>query len=357
MESDKIKIGITQGDLNGIGLELVFKTFSNAGMLDLCTPVLYASAKAATYHRKAISSETNFHIIKSAAEAQPGVLNLVNCFDEEVKIEFGKPSADSGRAALAALEKSVEEYKSGLIDAIVTAPISKSDIQSPNFQFKGHTEFFADRVGNGQQPLMILMNNQMKVALLSTHVAVRDIPAQLTQEALMEKLRIFHKSLRIDFRISIPRIAVLALNPHAGDDGLLGSEEKEIIIPAISELEKESIFCFGPFAADGFFGAGLYREFDGVMAMYHDQGLAPFKALSMDDGVNFTAGLPLVRTSPDHGTAYDIAGKGIANENSFRQAIYTAIDVLRNRKLEKEMFTHRLVSPSESSKDEHSQKN
>ncbi len=351
MDSEKIKIGITQGDLNGIGLELVLKTFSNAGMLDLCTPVLYASAKAATYHRKAISSETNFHIVKSATEAQSGMLNLVNCFDDEVKIEFGKPSVDSGRAALAALEKAVEEYKSGMIDAIVTAPISKSDIQGPSFQFKGHTEFFADRVGDGMQPLMILMNNQMKVALLSTHVAVKDISSQLTREALMEKLRIFHKSLRIDFRISIPRIAVLALNPHAGDDGLLGSEEKEIIIPVISELEKESIFCFGPFAADGFFGAGLYREFDGVMAMYHDQGLAPFKALSMNDGVNFTAGLPLVRTSPDHGTAYDIAGKGVANENSFRHAIYTAIDVLRNRRLEAEMFNHRLVMPLEGEKE------
>lgn len=191
MDSEKIKIGITQGDLNGIGLELVLKTFSNAGMLDLCTPVLYASAKAATYHRKAISSETNFHIVKSATEAQSGMLNLVNCFDDEVKIEFGKPSVDSGRAALAALEKAVEEYKSGMIDAIVTAPISKSDIQGPSFQFKGHTEFFADRVGDGMQPLMILMNNQMKVALLSTHVAVKDISSQLTREALMENCVFF----------------------------------------------------------------------------------------------------------------------------------------------------------------------
>lgn len=352
---ESVKIGITQGDLCGVGLELVMKTFSNASMLEMCVPILFASAKAAAYHRKALSAEMNFHIVPSAAEAQPGVLNLVNCYDDEVKITFGKPSAESGRAAVASLESALEAHAAGQIDALVTAPICKSAVQGPDFNFCGHTEYLAARVGQGQQPLMILMNSMMKVALLSTHVPLRNVPQLLTGEALKAKLRIFHRTLRADFRISIPRIAVLALNPHAGDDGLLGTEERDIIAPALAELEKESIFCFGPFAADGFFGAGHYRDFDGVMAMYHDQGLAPFKALSMDDGINFTAGLPLVRTSPDHGTAFDIAGKGVAREASFRQAVYTAIDVWRNRQTERALLSQQLTPVSSGhSHDEHS---
>jgi 4-hydroxythreonine-4-phosphate dehydrogenase len=223
------------------------------------------------------------------------------------------------------------DCQAGLYDVLVTPPINKATIQSPNFHFPGHTEYIETKVGNGNKALMILMNENLRVALVTTHLPIKDISKSITKEAIVEKAVIFQKSLKRDFRISNPRIAVLSLNPHAGDNGLLGSEEKEVIVPAIEELEKQGVQAFGPYAADGFFGSNTYDYFDGVLAMYHDQGLAPFKTIALDSGVNYTAGLPIIRTSPDHGTAYDIAGQGKADENSFRQAIYTAIDVFRNR--------------------------
>lgn len=334
MENRKIRVGITHGDINGVGYEVIFKTFAEPAMCELCTPVIYGSPKVASYHRKALDIPGNFTIIQSASELEPNKLNMVSCFDEEVKVDFGIPTEESGRAALLALEKAIEDYKAGLIDVLVTAPINKSDIQSDSFRFIGHTEYLQERIGEGCEPLMILLNSVLRVALVTTHLPIKDIPAALTKDKIKEKLRIFHTSLHKDFRVSIPRIAVLSLNPHAGDGGLLGSEEIDIITPAIQEMIAEDVLCFGPYSADGFFGAGLYTHFDGVLAMYHDQGLAPFKALSMADGINFTAGLPLVRTSPDHGIAYDIAGMGKADENSFRQAIYMAIDIWHNRREE-----------------------
>ncbi len=329
---DKIKVGITQGDVNGIGYEVILKTFADAEMLEFCIPVIYGSPKVATYHRKAIDSQTNFSVVSSAADAQENRLNMVNCNADEVKVEFGTPSQESGTAAYQALDRAVQEYRNGLLDVIVTAPINKKTIHSDAFSFPGHTEYIESQLGEGNKALMILMNDSMRVALATVHEPVSKIASILTKDLLKEKLAILNNSLRVDFSIEIPRIAVLALNPHASDDGLIGTEENEIIRPAIEEMVAEKVNCFGPFPADGFFGSGDYRHFDAILAMYHDQGLIPLKAMDMDGGVNFTAGLPVVRTSPDHGTAYDIAGKGVASEQSFRQAVYAAIDIVRNRR-------------------------
>lgn len=336
MTNNKIRVGITHGDVNGVGYEVILKAFENPTMLELCTPLVYGSPKVAAYHRKAIDSPTNFSIINSASDAQQGKLNIVNCVDDEIKVELGKPSTESGKAALDALEFALKEYREGLIDVLVTAPINKHTIQNEDFHFPGHTEYIQERVGEGKKALMILMKDDLRVALVTGHIPVKDIAQTITKELIQEKLRIFENSLRTDFGIGKPRIAVLALNPHGGDNGLIGTEEKDIIQPAINELKNKGMFCYGPYPADGFMGAGQFTKFDGILAMYHDQGLAPFKALAMDEGVNYTAGLPIVRTSPAHGTAYDIAGKGIASENSLRQAIYAAIDIFRNREAERQ---------------------
>jgi len=327
----KIRVAITQGDTNGVGYEVIFKAFEDPTMLELCTPIIYGSPKIAAYHRKALEIETSYNIINKAEEARDGHINLLSCFDEEIKVEFGQASPEAGDAAFKALDRAMSDYRAGLFDVLVTAPINKATIQRPEFHFHGHTEYIETSVGDGQKALMILMNDKLRVALVTTHLAIKDVAQAITKEGIKEKAAIFHQALKRDFRISNPRIAVLALNPHAGDNGLLGAEEKDIIAPAIEELAEKGIQAFGPYPADGFFGAGTYQHFDGVLAMYHDQGLAPFKTIALDNGVNYTAGLPIVRTSPDHGTAYDIAGQGKADENSMRQAIYTAIDVYRNR--------------------------
>ena len=342
MERNKIRVGITQGDINGVGYEVIFKTFSDPAMLELCTPIIYGSPKVAAYHRKAMELQANFSIVNSASEASHGKLSVVNCANDEVKVEFAKPAEESGRAALDALERALTEYRAGLIDVLVTAPINKATIQSETFHFPGHTEYIEERAGKGNKALMILMKDDFRVALVTGHIPVKDIASTLTQELIEEKLSIFNRSLKVDFNIDCPRIAVLALNPHAGDNGLLGTEEKEIIIPAMEAASAKGIRCFGPYAADGFMGSDQLTAFDGVLAMYHDQGLAPFKALAMEEGVNFTAGLPIIRTSPDHGTAYHIPAKGIASEASFRQAVYVAIDVFRNRQIDREIHANPL---------------
>ncbi len=342
MERDKIRVGITHGDINGVGYEVILKAFADPMMLELCTPVVYGSPKVAAYHRKALDLPTNFSIVSSAAEAPHNKLSIVNCGGDEVKVEFSKPTPEAGKAALDALEKALQEYREGLIDVLVTAPINKHTIQSETFRFPGHTEYIEERVGDGRKALMILMKDEFRVALVTTHIPVKDIASSITKELIKEKLSVFHRSLKQDFNIGCPRIAVLALNPHAGDGGLIGTEEQEMIIPAIKEMVAEGVQCFGPYPADGFMGSGSYTHFDGILAMYHDQGLAPFKALAMDDGVNYTAGLPIVRTSPAHGTAYDIAGQGVASEESFRQALYVAMDVFRNRMRDKEIHANPL---------------
>ncbi len=331
MEDKKIKVAITHGDTNGIGYEVIFKTFAEQAMLELCTPIIYGSPKIAAYHRNALGLQANFTIINNVEEAQDGKVNLLATFDEDVKVELGHPSKEAGAAALKALEKAMDDYKSGGYDVLVTAPINKKNIQCESFNFCGHTEYIQQRMGNEKEALMILAGNRLRVALVTTHLPISQVASAITKEAVIKKCTIFENSLRRDFNISKPRIAILSLNPHAGDSGMIGNEENTAIIPAMEELEAAGIDVFGPFPADGFFGQGQYTAFDGVLAMYHDQGLAPFKTIVGNDGVNITAGLDIIRTSPDHGTAYEIAGKCEADETSFRQALYTAIDIYRNR--------------------------
>ena len=348
----KIRVGITHGDINGIGYEVILKTFSDAAMMELCTPIVYGSPKVATYHRKAMDIPTNFCIIGTAKEAQGDRLNILNCTDDELKVELTKPTAEAGKAALDALEKALQDYREGLIDVLVTAPINKHTIQSDSFHFPGHTEYIEERVGEDQKALMILMKGDFRVALVTGHIPVKDIATTITKDLIKEKLTIFHRSLKQDFAIDSPRIAVFSLNPHAGDNGLIGKEEQEVIRPALAQAQEAGIWAFGPYSADGFFGAGEYNHFDAVLAMYHDQGLAPFKALDMS-GVNFTAGLRVVRTSPDHGTAYAIAGKNEASETSMLHAIYTAIDVLKTRKQNTELTANQLIVEVKEVKREH----
>ena len=338
----KIRVGITHGDINGIGYEVILKAFSDATMLDLCTPIVYGSPKVATFHRKSMDIQTNFCIISTAEGALDNKLNILNCTEDELKVELSKSTPEAGKAALDALERALQDYKDGLIDVLVTAPINKHNIQSDSFHFPGHTEYIEERVGEGEKALMILLKDDFRVALVTGHLPIREVADAVTKELIMEKLSIFHRSLKEDFGIDAPRIAVFSLNPHAGDNGVIGTEESEVIVPAIQEMVAKGVQCFGPYPADGFMGSGNYSHFDGILAMYHDQGLAPFKAMAMDEGVNFTAGLPIIRTSPAHGTAYDIAGQGIASESSFRQAIYTALDVFRNRQIEREIHARPL---------------
>lgn len=331
-----IKVGITHGDINGIGYEVILKALEDTRILELCTPVIFGSAKIASFYRKALEMpQAQFSQIQSAAEARDGAVNIINVIGEDVKVEPGQSTPEAGQAAYAALEAAVAALKSGEIDVLVTAPINKDNIQNEQFHFPGHTEYL--EAATEGKSLMILFNEDIRVALVTTHLPVSRIAENITADAIIGKLELFERSLQQDFGIIKPRIAVLSLNPHSGDNGLLGSEEKETIIPAIAKAHENKIQCFGPYAADGFFGAGLYKRFDGVLAMYHDQGLAPFKTIAMDSGVNFTAGLPVVRTSPDHGTGYDIAGKGVASEKSMREAIYHAIDIFRNRQRYAEM--------------------
>lgn len=337
--TDRLRVGITHGDFNGVGYEVILKMLDDARILELCTPIIYGSAKIAAFYRKSLELAGPWQPVQinSAADASADAVNIINVIGQEAHITPGEASKEAGEAAFIALERAVEDLKNEHIDVLLTAPINKSTIQSDTFRFPGHTEYLAASAADGSQPLMILFNENIRVALVTTHLPIAKVPEAITTENIVEKLALFNKSLTTDFAVVKPRIAVLALNPHAGEDGLLGKEEKEIIAPAIEKARQMKIHAFGPYAADGFFGNGLYTKFDGVLAMYHDQGLAPFKTLAMDSGVNFTAGLPFVRTSPDHGTGYDIAGKNRASEESMRAALYAAIDIYRSRQAFNEM--------------------
>jgi 4-hydroxythreonine-4-phosphate dehydrogenase len=338
MENKLIRVGITHGDINGIGYEVILKTFSDNRITELCTPIIYGSSKIAAYHRKVMElPQVNMSVIAKAGDAGDSRVNIINCVDDDTKVELAQATEVAGMAAYHALEAAVNDLKQGLIDVLVTAPINKNNIQNTHFSFPGHTEYLEECFGHREKKaLMILMKDDLRVALVTGHIPLSEVPSKVTVASIVEKLLIFNQSLKQDFSIIRPRIAVLSLNPHAGDGGLIGKEEETIIAPAMKEAEKQGVMCFGPYPADGFFGASMYEEFDGVLAMYHDQGLAPFKVLAMEEGVNYTAGLPIVRTSPAHGTAYNIAGKNLASEASFRQALYTAIDIHRNRILYKE---------------------
>lgn len=347
MEERLIRVGITQGDMNGVGYEVILKTFAEEMMTDICTPVIYGSLKALQYYRDTLTDITEPvipNVIARAEEAEEGRVNLINCVAADCPIAPGESTAEGGMAAFASLEAAVADLKRGVIDTLVTAPINKHNIQHDGFHFPGHTEYLEACFGeNGvYRSLMILTSDRLRVALVTGHVPLASVASHLTPEAITDKLILFNTSLKEDFGTVRPRIAVLSLNPHAGDAGLLGEEEETVIRPAMAEAKKKGVLSFGPYASDGFFGSSTFQLFDGVLAMYHDQGLAPFKALVMDEGVNFTAGLPIVRTSPDHGTAYDIAGRNRASEASFRQAIYASIDIYRNREAYRQATLHPL---------------
>jgi len=337
MELHKIRLGITHGDINGIGYEVIIKALADSRILEMCTPIVYGSSKVAAYYRKAMDSEMfTFNNIVSAREANPKRANIISCVNEEVRVELGKSTKQAGEASLAALQAAVRDLKSGDIDVIVTAPINKENIQSDNFSFPGHTEYFATEFGT-KNFLMLMVSDILKVGVTTGHVPLNQVAGLITKERILNNLRILHKTMLEDFSIRKPRIAVLGLNPHAGDGGLIGDEEERIILPAVRQANEEGIIALGPYPADGFFGAGEFRKFDATLAMFHDQGLIPFKSFAFESGVNFTAGLPIIRTSPGHGTAYGIAGTGVASEESFRNAMYLAIDVYANRKNFKEM--------------------
>ena len=334
---NKIRVGISHGDFNGIGYEVIIKALLDPRINELCTPIVYGSSKIASYHRKALSNiDFNFNLIKKPSFANSKRANIINCYDKDVKIELGKSSIEAGQFAFLSLETIVEDLKLNNVDVLVTAPINKKNIQSNKFSFPGHTEYLAKKF-NSEDYLMLMVNDNIRIGVATGHIPLKDVSSQLTTDLIMQKLRIMNNSLKVDFGIRKPKIALLGLNPHSGDDGVIGKEEKEVIIPAINKAFDENILAFGPFPADGFFGSNQFHEFDAILAMYHDQGLIPFKTLSFTNGVNFTAGLPIVRTSPGHGTAYEIAGKNLASPDSFRAALYLACDIFRNRQEHKNL--------------------
>ena len=325
-------VGITQGDGNGIGYEVIIKALADARILESFTPVIYGSSKLFGFYRKTIHNldQIDTNIVASAADAHQRRVNIVNCLPDNVYVEPGQPNPEAAKAAITCLERAVEDLKGGNIDVLVTAPFNKKVISSQGFGFTGHTEYLQNAFGV-KDVTMFMVSDRIKVGVVTGHIPLREVPDSITEDKILSKLRLMDASLRRDFGVDSPRIGVLSLNPHSGDGGLLGSEEQRIIAPAVAKAVSEGIEAFGPYSPDGYFGAGLYTRFDATLAMYHDQGLEPFKAIAFEDGVNFTAGLPIVRTSPDHGTAYDMAGRDEADPRSMMSAIYTAIDIFRKR--------------------------
>lgn len=345
---NKPVIGITHGDINSISYEIIIKALSDSRIFELLTPVVYGSSKVASYHRKMLNvSDFTFNLVKKADLANPKRANIININDQEVKIDLGKSTTLAGELALLSLEIATEDLKKGLIDVLVTAPINKQNIQSKEFHFPGHTEYLANKF-DAEDYLMLMVSNNIRIGVVTGHIPLREVFNQLTEELLLHKINILRQSLIQDFGIRKPRIALLGVNPHASDNGLLGEEEARIIKPAIDKAFNSGMMVFGPYPADGFFGSSDFKKFDGILAMYHDQGMLPFKTLAFDSGVNFTAGLPIVRTSPAHGTAYDIAGKDVASAESFRAALYLATDIFYNRRQYAEMT----ANPLEMSKQE-----
>ncbi len=333
MAIEKPRIGITLGDINGIGPEVIIKALADNRLLSMITPVVYGSTRVLSYYRKLMNlEEFNYSQVKTKGQFFQKTINVVNCWEDMIEIQPGQPSKQAGNAALLSLQKVVDDSKEGFLDGFVTGPIDKNTIHGSEFPFRGHTEYLTATFGAGES-LMLMVGNDLKVGLVTEHVAVKEVASLITKERVELKIRLLEMSLKKDFGIGKPKIAVLGLNPHAGDEGLLGAEENEIIRPVIADLKTKGKLIMGPFAADGFFAAGQHTKYDGIMAMYHDQGLVAFKTIAFDNGVNFTAGLPIVRTSPDHGTAYNIAGKNMADESSFRQAIYTACDIVKSRQM------------------------
>ena len=328
--SKKVRVGVSIGDINGIGMEVIIKTFMDKRMLELCTPIIFGSSKLASLHLKAIGIEDfSFNVIENHSKANNKKVNLINCWKEEAKITLGENTAEGGKFAFKSLEAATNALQKNEVDVLVTAPINKQNIQSDSFQFPGHTEYL--EVKDKRDALMLMLSESMRIGVLTGHLPLKQVSSNISQEKVLEKLRLFNNSLKQDFGIRKPKIAVLGLNPHAGDQGVLGKEEDDIISPALKKTSEENILTFGPYPADSFFGSYKLGAFDGILAMYHDQGLIPFKTLAFGKGVNFTSGLSFVRTSPDHGTAFEIAGENKANEQSFREAVFTACDIYKKR--------------------------
>ncbi len=343
-DRNKIKVGISCGDLNGIGLEVAIKTLLDQRIFDLATPVLYASSKTSSAYRKELEiKDFSFNEIKSVEDANPKRANIINVWDEDVELTLGTPTKTSGAYALKSLQAATKDLKEGKLDLLITAPIDKNNIQSEEFQFPGHTEYLATEF-EVEEYAMLMVSESLKVTFMTGHLPLAEIGKNLSFESIIKKIRFLDNNMPKDFGIRKPKIAVLGLNPHNGDGGILGTEEQEFIAPAIKKAKEDGILVFGPFAADGFFGSGAFKQFDVVLAMYHDQGLIPFKTLNFDQGVNYTAGLPKVRVSPDHGTGFDIAGKGIASEQSFRDALFLGIDLVRERARYEE-YTSNVLEP------------
>lgn len=340
-KKEKIVVGISIGDINGIGIEVILKTFKDKRMLEFCTPVLFGSSKAISYHKKQLNSEIPIHGISDIKKLTHGKINLLSISKEEIQIQLGTSTEISGEFAKKSLESAMKHLKSGSIDVLVTAPINKENIQSESFNFPGHTEYLESELDG--KSLMILISEELRVGLITGHIPISKISESITPELIEHKVAIMHKSLIEDFAINKPKIAVLGLNPHCGDNGIIGEEDDTIIKPSVHKIKESGKLVFGPYAADGFFGSNTYKQFDGILAMYHDQGLAPFKALSFGNGVNYTAGLSKIRTSPDHGTAYEIAGKNCANPSSFKAALFSAIKIFKNRS-EYEMLTRNTLA-------------
>ncbi|MCQ2141615.1 MAG: 4-hydroxythreonine-4-phosphate dehydrogenase PdxA [Bacteroidales bacterium] len=332
MQNGKVIVGITQGDGNGIGYEVIIKSLADARILEGFTPVIYGSSKLFGFYKKTLHNidQIDTNVISSAKDAHAKRVNIVNCLPDNVFVEPGQPSSDAAAAAITSLERAVADLKAGIIDVLVTAPINKKAMNGEGFKYTGHTEYLENAFGV-DDVTMFMVSDRIKVGVATEHIPLKDVPTALTEATIVSKLKLMTESLKRDFGVRQPRIAVLSLNPHSGDGGLLGDEEQRIIIPAIEKAKEQGIDAFGPYSPDGFFGLGHYAKFDATLAMYHDQGLAPFKAIAFDDGVNFTAGLPVVRTSPDHGTAYDMAGRDEADPRSMMSAIFTAIDIFKNR--------------------------
>lgn len=342
--SEKLKIGISIGDVNGIGLEVIIKTLMDSRVLEYFTPIVYGSTKVASFHRKALGiNDFSFNVINSVQQANPKRANMINCWQDDVKITLGEENEIGGKYAFLSLKHAVDDLVAGEIDALVTAPINKHNIQQAEFNFPGHTEYLQART-ESSDALMFMVSDELRVGVVTGHIPVKDIAPNISIGAIVSKLAMMDASLKRDFWIRKPKIAVLGLNPHAGDNGLIGTEDEQIIIPAIEQAKSDGVFCFGPYPADGFFASETYTKFDAVLAMYHDQGLIPFKHIAARSGVNFTAGLPVVRTSPDHGTGYDIAGKNVASEVSFREAVFAAIHIVARRREQAELLSNPLVS-------------
>lgn len=342
MKESKIRVGITHGDINGISYEIMIKTLIDNRITEFCTPIVYGSPKAFAFYRKQLNVENfSLNLINTPSEANPKRPNIISCMDDSIKVEVGQSTQQAGAGAVSALTMAINDIKNGELDVLLTAPINKKNVQSEHYKFPGHTEFLASEF-NVQNYLMIMVSESMKIGVVTGHIPLKDVPGKLTKELILSKLNILNQSLQKDFMLNKPKIAVLGLNPHCGDGGLIGSEEQDIIVPAINEAKERGIMAFGPYSADGFFGSDSVAKFDAILAMYHDQGMIAFKSTAFDTGVNFTAGLPIVRTSPAHGTAYEISGLDKASPNSFRAALYMACDIYKNRMLHEEFSSNPL---------------